>query len=354
VRRGTRPMRRRIAGALAAGVLAAGLLMPALAFADAVEEFYRGKQVRLTIGTEAGTSYDAYARSLARHMGDHLPGKPTIVPQNMPGAGSLNTYNHIYNIAPRDGSAFATGHRFVPLMPLLAMPGPKFEAAKFLYIGSINREVDICIARADSGIRSADDLKAKELMVGTTGAGAELTTFYATLGRMIGAKLKVITGYRSTNDLYLAVQRGEIQGRCGDSYANFLNHFPGVEETKEVAPILQIGLSKDPAIPAVPWLLDLVRDDGDHKALALMLAPSDMGRPYVGPPEVPPDRAQALRAAFDATVSDPVVVAELKKQTLDVNPLTGRQMEELVANAYRTPDEIVARARGLVNSAQSQ
>jgi tripartite-type tricarboxylate transporter receptor subunit TctC len=337
--------------ALAVG---SALLAPACASADAVEEFYRGKQIRLVIGTAAGTSYDAYARTLARHMGDRLPGKPTFVPQNMPGAGSLNTYNHIYSVAPRDGTVFGTGHRFVPLMPLLAMPGAKFDASKFLYIGSINREVDVCIARADSGVRSVDDLKAKELMVGTTGAGAELTTFYATLGRMIGARLKVITGYRSTNDLYLAVQRGEIQGRCGDSYANFLNHFPGVEKTGEVAPILQIGLIRDPAIPNVPWLLDLVRNDGDRKALALMLAPSDMGRPYVGPPDVPGDRARALRAAFDATVGDPAVVAELKKQSLDVNPLSGRQMEELVANAYRTPDAIVVRARALVNSAPSQ
>ena len=339
---------------LVASIAAGALLAPLGAAAEPVEDFYKGKQIRLIIGTEPGTSYDAYARTLARHMGDHLPGKPTFVPQNMPGAGSLNTYNHIYNVAPRDGSTLGTGHRFVPLMPLLAMPGPKFDASKFLYVGSINREVDICIARADSGIRSVDDLKAKELMVGTTGAGAELTTFYATLGRMIGAKLKVITGYRSTNDLYLAVQRGEIQGRCGDSYANFLNHFPGVEKTREVNPILQIGLVKDPAIPSVPWLLDLVRDDADHKALELMLAPSDMGRPYVGPPEVPADRAAALRAAFDATVRDPVVVAELKKQTLEVNPLSGRQMEELVANAYRTPEPIVARARALVNSAPSQ
>jgi tripartite-type tricarboxylate transporter receptor subunit TctC len=329
--------------------LIAGTLAPAMTRADPVEDFYRGKQVRMFIGTEAGTSYDAYARTLARHMPEHLPGKPTFVAQNMPGAGSLNTYNHLYNIAPRDGSAFGTGHRFVPLMPLLAMPGPKFEASKFLYIGSINREVDTCIARADSGVRSVDDLKTHEWMVGTTGAGAELTTFYATIQRMLGVKLKVITGYRSTNDLYLAIQRGEIQGRCGDSYASFLNHFPGVERTKEVNVILQIGLIRDPGIPQVPSLIDLVRDENDKQALLLMLAPSDMGRPYIGPPEIPADRAAALRAAFDATVKNPIFIAEIRKQTLEVNPLGGAEMEALVARAYQTPEPIVARARALVN-----
>ncbi|MGE5537763.1 MAG: Bug family tripartite tricarboxylate transporter substrate binding protein [Gemmatimonas sp.] len=332
-----------------AAALGAVAVLASPARGDAVEDFYRGKQVRLVIGTEAGTSYDAYARTLARHMPDNIPGKPTFVPQNMPGAGSLNTYNHLYNIAPRDGTAFGTGHRFVPLMPLLGMPGPKFDPSKFLYIGSINREIDICIARADSGIRSIDDLKTKELMVGTTGAGAELTTFYATLSRMLDAKLKVITGYRSTNDLYLAVQRGEIQGRCGDSYANFLNHFPDVERTKDVDAILQIGVIRDPAIPQVPSLIDLVRDENDRDALRLMLAPSDMGRPYVGPPEVPPDRAAALRAAFDATVKNPNFIAEIRKQTLEVNPLGGAEMEALVSRAYQTPEPIVARARALVN-----
>lgn len=337
-------MKRSALVGMVTGFLTLGI--PAAA-AQPASEFYAGKQLRVLVGTEAGTFFDSYARLLVRHMPDHLPGQPTLLAQNMPGAGSLTFYNHLYNVAPKDGTVFGIGHRAVPLMPLLAIEGPKFEAEKFNYIGSMNSEDDVCIARDDSGIRTVDDLKSKELMVGTTGRGAELTTFYATISAMLGAKLKVITGYRSTNDLYLAVERGEIQGRCGGSYANVLADRPQLMAEGKIVVFLQIAPQANPKIPTVPSLLDLVSAE-DKPILELLVSAHPMGRPFVAPPEVPADRIAVLRAAFDATMKDPGLIADARKQNLDLSPVTGDEMAAIIAKAYRTPETVVAKARALV------
>jgi tripartite-type tricarboxylate transporter receptor subunit TctC len=326
------------------------LWLPRVAHAEAVGDFYRGKTVRLVIGFEPGTAYDLYARLLARNIGKHLPGAPTVVPQNMAGAGSLNAYNYTFNVAPRDGTVFGTGHRFVPLMPLFDLPGARFEADKFTYIGSANKEVDICVARADSGIEKPADLQARELLVGTTGAGAELTTFYATIRRTLGAKLKVISGYKSQNDLFLAIERGEIQGRCGGSYSSVLSEHPDWITQRFIKVWMQIGLQKDRQLPQVPILSELIKDGTDRRAVELMVSPNSMGRPFFGPPDVPEARVFALRAAFDASMMDPELLAEAGKQNLEINPIGGQDMLRLVAEAYRTSKEIVERAKSLVNS----
>jgi len=336
---------RRLGVGVMTGLLACGC--PAAVSAQSASEFYPGKQLRILVGTEAGTFFDAYARLLVRHMPKHIPGQPSTLAQNMPGAGSLTFYNHLYNVAPRDGTVFGIGHRAVPLMPLLGIEGPKFEAQKFNFIGSMNSEDDVCIVRDDSGIRTVEDLKTKELMVGTTGRGAELTTFYATIQSMLGAKLKVITGYRSTNDLYLAVERGEIQGRCGGSYANVVADRPQLVAEGKILVVLQIAPKPNPKIAEVPSLLDLVSAE-DKPVLELMVSAHPMGRPFVAPPEVPADRLATLRKAFDATMKDPGLIADAQKQNLDLSPLTGADMAAIIEKAYRTPEPIIAKARQLV------
>jgi tripartite-type tricarboxylate transporter receptor subunit TctC len=319
-----------------------------VARAEPVADFYRGKVVRVVIGIEPGTAYDLYARLVARYIGKYLPGAPTVVAQNMAGAGSLNAYNYLYNVAPRDGLAFGTGHRFVPLMPLLGLPGAQFDARKFSYVGSANREVDICVARADSGVASIDDWRGRELLVGTTGAGAELTTFYGTVSAMLGVKNKVVLGYRSQNDLFLAVERGEIQGRCGGSYLNLMAEHAHLVKDGIVNIVLQIGQNKDRALPDTPLLSDLVTDPRDRAALDLMLSPNEMGRPFVAPPDTPAERLAALREAFDATTRDKEFLADAAAQSLDIDPVGGARMAELVAKAYAAPEDVVARARALV------
>ena len=332
--------------------IASALLGLALtsAQADPLSDFYTGKKVQVMIGFGSGEAYDTYARILARHMPNYLPGKPLFVPQNMPGAGSLNAANAIYNLAPKDGTAFGTTHRFVPLMPLLDVQGPKFDPLKYTYLGSMNRENTICIAWRGTGIETIDDAKTKEFTVGTTGAGAELTTFNATLKRLLGLKLKIVSGYNTSLEVNLAIERGEVQGRCGVSYGTLKNTEPDWLKNRKVSILLQLGLSKDPELPDVPLFGDLVTNEQDRQALQLMLAPAEIGRPFFGPPGIPEDRVKALRAAFDAAVKDPDLIAEAKKQTLDVNPVSGADMEALIARAYKAPQAVVNRARELVNS----
>lgn len=336
-----------LAGAVLAWSSTAGAQTAAM---DSVAGFYKGKQIRLVIGLGAGEAYDVYARLLARHMIKHIPGNPIIVPQNQPGAGSLNAINSLYNTAPRDGTVIGTGHRFIPMMPLLNIEGAKFDPLKFSYIGSMNREVGICIAMKSAGIRTIDDMKSREFVVGTTGAGAELTNFTATLKSMLGAKLKVITGYRTSLDINAAIERGELQGRCGVSYGSLKTTRPQWVANKEVDIQIQLGLTKEKELPDVPLLIELVTDERDRQALELMLAPTEMGRPFMGPPDLPPDRLAALRAAFDASLEDPALRQEAEKMRLEIAPLDGAGMEALVTRLYKAPTAVVERARALVHS----
>jgi tripartite-type tricarboxylate transporter receptor subunit TctC len=331
-----------------AWILAALLATAGAARADATEDFYRGRQVTIVIGFGPGETYDLYARLLARHMSRHLPGHPTLVPQNMPGAGSLNAANHIYNVAPHDGSVFGVTHRFVPIMPLLAMEGAQFDAQKFTYLGSANQENAVCYARLDSGIASLEDLRSKTLVVGTTGKGAELTTFNATLRNVLGLKLKVISGYLTSIEVSHAVEKNEIQGRCGESYGSLLQLHPDWVEKHEINFLIELGLAHDPKVPELPLLPRLVADATDRQAVELMLSPSLMGRPFFGPPGMPRDRLQALRAAFDETMRDPGLLAEARQQRLDIMPMPGAAMEALIAKLYQAPASVVSRARALV------
>ena len=332
----------------AAAAIAATAFAPTLASADAIADFYKGKKIQLIIGFGAGEAYDVYARELARVMPKYLPGSPVFVPQNMPGAGSLNAANAIYNVAPRDGTAFGTAHRFVPLMPLLGIEGSKFDPLKFTYIGSMNRENSICIAWKGSGISTIDDVKVHEFLVGTTGAGAELTTFNATLTNLLGLKLKVVSGYRTSLEVNLAIERGEVQGRCGVSYGSLKNTEPQWLSDNKVDILIQLGLSKDPELPYVPLFGDLVTKPIDRQALQLMLAPAEIGRPIFGPPGMPADRVAALRKAFDQSLKDEDLIKDARTQRLDISPVNGQDMEALIVKAYQSPQEVVARARELV------
>ncbi|HWG03619.1 MAG TPA: hypothetical protein VG271_01270 [Beijerinckiaceae bacterium] len=321
-----------------------------IAAADPIADFYRGKKVEVMIGFGSGEAYDTYARILAKYMQKYLPGNPLFVPEDMPGAGSLNAANTIYNIAPKDGTAFGTTHRFVPLMPLLGVQGPKFDPLKYTYIGSMNRENTLCISWKGSGIDTIQDAVTHEFTVGTTGAGAELTTFNSTLSHLLGLRLKVVSGYQTSLEVDLAMSRGEVQGRCGVSYGTLKNTEPDWLANNKVDILLQLGLSKDPELPNVPLFGDLVKDQRDRQALQLMLAPAEIGRPFFGPPDIPAERTAALRTAFDAATKDPQLIEEAAKQRLGVSPVSGADMQALIERAYRSPQPVIDRARALVAS----
>jgi tripartite-type tricarboxylate transporter receptor subunit TctC len=321
---------------------------PLAAAADPAADFYKDKQVRLILGFATGGGDDTFGRLLARHMPKHIPGEPQLLLQNQPGAGSLNAANAIYNTMPRDGTVFGMMHRFVPLMPLLGMSGPKFDPLKVTYIGSMNSEIGLCIAMKSAGFKSMDDMKTREFVAGTTGAGAELTTFYATLANMLGAKLRVIKGYQSSSQVNLAMEKGEIQGRCGVSYSSLKSSKPDWLSEKKVDVLLQLGLHKDPELADVPLLGDLVISDLDRNALMLLLGPSEIGRPFMAPPDLPTDRTKALRKAFMDALADPGLIEDARRQRLEVDPVSGEDMQERIAGFYKASEAVVARTRALV------
>ncbi len=314
------------------------------------EVFYKGKEIIVYIGTGPGTTYDMYTRILVRHFGRHVPGNPTIVPANKPGAGSLNAINALYNTAPRDGTTIATGHRFIPIMPLLAMPGTQFDANKFEYIGSMGRETTICLARRDANFKSIADVKTRELVVGTTGAGSELTNFVSTLTTTLNLNLKLIRGYQSAAAIDLAIERGELQGRCGASYGSIKATKADWLSNGFVDVLLQIGLTKEPDLPSVPLLIDLVTDETDRRAIELMLSPGEIARPYIAPPGTPPARVNALRRAFDASMKDAELLSEAKRLNVDISPMTGEDVQKLLNRIYSSPTHIVEHARKLAGA----
>src|SRR5687768_6146164 len=313
-------------------------------------EFYAGKTVRLYIGSSVGGGYDLHGRLLARHIGRHIPGNPTIVPINMDGAGSLRLVNWLYSAAPKDGTAFAIVNRGVAFVPLLGESGlAQFDPRRFHWIGSANDEVGVCVAVARTGIRDFAQLKERELVVGNTGEGAD-GTFMATMVRdLLGAKLRAVAGYPGGNEIYLAMERGEVDGMCGLAWSTIKSARPQWLEQRWVNVLLQIGLRKHPDLPEVPWVMDLAQDAQERALLRLILLRGAFGRPFVVPPGTAPERIATLKAAFVATMSDTTYLAEAQRTRAEVGPVSGEALEALIAEAYAAPPALVARAREVLN-----
>jgi len=275
------------------------------ASAQSVEAFYRGNRLTLVIGYTPGTVYDLYARTVARHIGNHIPGKPVVVPQNMPGAGSMNSANHIYNRAPKDGSQIATFARGLPMQPLLDETGVQYDPQKLNWLGSPASEVSTVIAWHTTPFKTVDDLKAREMVVAATGTGADSAVFPYVLNGVMGTRFKVVIGYPGATETMLAIERGEADGSAAVSWGNFTSTKGDWLRERKVNILLQLALKKHPALPDVPLVMDLARTDADRKALALIFSRQSMAYPLTAPPDVPADRLAALRRAFDATMQDP-------------------------------------------------
>jgi tripartite-type tricarboxylate transporter receptor subunit TctC len=335
--------RRRLRTTLAA-LASILLLAPAAPAANPVEDFYKGKTIQLLIGYSTGGGYDTYARALARHMGKYIPGNPTIVPQNMPGAGSLKLMNWLYSVAPKDGTAFGTIGRAVALEPLLGGEGTRFDANKMYWIGSVTNEVSICVAWQTSPIKTFDDVLKNELIVGGTGPGADTDMFPIMLKNLLGAKFKLVTGYPGGSDVLLAMERGEVAGRCGWSYSSLTATRPTWLKEGKINILVQVALQKHPEMPEVPLIMDYTKSEQQKEALKLVLVQQLMARPFVLPPDVPKDRVAALRDAFDAVMKDPDFLAEAQKTELEVNPTSGLEIQKLLKNVYASPKDVVALA----------
>jgi tripartite-type tricarboxylate transporter receptor subunit TctC len=326
-------------------LLGACAVLASPARAQGVADFYKGKNLDLYIGYSGGGGYDLYARLLARHLGKHIPGKPTVLPQNMPGAGSLRLTNWLYAAAPKDGSAIGAISRGTPFDPLLGRPGTQFDAVKFSWIGSANNEVSVCVSSSRSGVAVFDDMKTKELIVGAAGVSSDDDQFPRVINGVFGTKMRVVSGYPGGNDVVLAIERGEVNGRCGWSWSSMKSAQASWLTENKVHILAQLALSKHPDLPNVPLIVDLAQTDEQRQILRAIFARQGLGRPFVGPPGIPPDRLDALRQAFEATMKDPEFLAEADKLKMEINPLTGAQVEELVRQIYSgTPPEVAKRA----------
>jgi tripartite-type tricarboxylate transporter receptor subunit TctC len=311
--------------------------------------FFKGRNVNMEIGYSAGGGYDVYARSIARFMGKHIAGAPAVIPKNMQGAGSLRLANWLYTAAPKDGTEIATIGRGIAFDPLLGNKNAQFDAAKFTWLGSATNEVSVCVVWQDSGIAKFDDLYSKPMTVGGTGGGADTDVFPQILNAVLGTKMKVIAGYPGGNDVNLAMERGEVQGRCGWSWSSVQATHKDWLAQKKIVVLVQLALSKHPDLPDVPLVTDLAKTDEQRQILKLIFARQVMGRPYLAPPGVPKERAEALRQAFLDTMKDKEFLAEADTAQLEINPVSGPQIEKLVSEVYQTPPDIAAKAAQVLN-----
>ena len=309
--------------------------------------YYAGKQVKVIIGLGAGGGYDLWARTLARHIGRHLPGNPTVIAQNMEGAGSFRAASYMANQAPRDGTVLALIARDASLGPITGSPGAQFDPTKFSWLGTTTTETSICIAHNTASVKTVQDLMQRELMVGDNGAGTGTGTYPKALNQLLGLKFRIIRGYGSSADVVLAMERGEVEGYC-ESLESVIGKRPDWIASKTVNVLFQGGVKPSADLPGVPFINDLAKTEDDRQAIEFLYAGQGIGRPFFAPPGLAPDVHRMMRAAFDATMADPEFVAEVKQRKLTLAPEDGEYMEQLIKRIYATPRPIVERVAALI------
>jgi tripartite-type tricarboxylate transporter receptor subunit TctC len=326
-----------------------GLCAPNLsAHADAVSTFYASHPINILVGFGPGGGYDLYARTLARHFGDHMPGHPSVVVQNVPGASGLTLANSLYNVDPKDGTEFGIFDRLIPLDPLLDPAHSHFDPLKFSWIGSASQEVLTCIVWHTSRVKSLNDLFTTEMLTAGTGSAADATIYPKLFRAVLGLKFKLVNGYPGAADALLAMQRGEVEAYCL-SWASIESTHPDWLRVHKIEALMQLGLRSDPAHKDVPLALDLAKAPADREALELMLAPGLFARPFVAPPGVPPERLQALRKAFKDTVQDPAFLADAHRERLEVQYVAGPDILLELKKIYSTPQRVVDRVKATLN-----
>jgi tripartite-type tricarboxylate transporter receptor subunit TctC len=331
--------------ALPLGILTALAVTPALAQAPSLA----GKNVTMVIGFGPGGGYDLWGRVVARHIGKHLPGNPSVVPQNMPGAGSYNAANHIYNIAPKDGTVMGIIARDAALGPITGATGARFDPTKLTWLGTPTTETNVCIASNTDKVKvkTVDDLYTKELIVGDTGVGTGTHSYPKALNALLGMKFKIIGGFPSSSDVFLAMERGEVDGIC-ESLDSVSGKRPEWLPQKKVTILFQGGEQPNPELKGIPFVNDLAKNADDKTAIEFLYAGQGIGRPFIAPPDMPADRVKMVQDAFSATMKDPEFVADAKKQKLDVDPEDGEHLAALIKKIYATPKPIVDKIGELI------
>src|SRR5262249_33788882 len=338
----------RLAACRLAACGAAALLMTlagSKAWAQAPADFYRGKTIEIYINVGVGGGYDLYARMIARHLGKHIPGNPTILPKNMEGAGGMRLANWLYNVAPKDGTALGAVARATAFEPLLGNKSAHYDGRRFSYIGSANDEVSVCVAWYTSGVRTFEDARKMQLLVGANGTSEDTYQYPALLNHMFGSKFKMVPGYPGGNDINLAMERGEVQGRCSIPWSTVKATRRFWIDEKKVNLLMQYSLAKHADLPDVPLVMELAKTDEQRNILKLIFGRQVMGRPFAAPPEVPKERVAMLRKAFMETMADKDFLAEAEKAKFEVTPVSGEKVESLVLDVHRnTTPELAEKA----------
>ena len=339
-------------GGLSAMALA-GLITLSVSHAvrsEAATEYFAGKQVSLFIGTTAGGGYDLYARTLARHIARHIPGHPSIIPKNMPGAGGLTLANYLYNRAPSDGSELATvqnGLPFEKLFQTLSTEGKNalFDATKFGWIGSMMQTVLVTVTWHSSGVQTLQEATMKEVVLGASATSSDSYVLAMLSNNLLGTKFKVVHGYAGAAEVDLAVENGEVQGEAGKDWTTLTSTRPQWISDKKINIILQMGLKAHSGLKSVPMAIELARTPEDRRIMETVFAKFGMSRLFLAPPGIAPQRLEMLRRAFDATMNDPAFRAEAEKLGMEVNPVTGENVQSLVSRMMATPADLARRAR---------
>jgi tripartite-type tricarboxylate transporter receptor subunit TctC len=282
---------------------------------------------------------------LARYMGKYIPGNPSFVVQNMPGAGTLNLVNHLYNVSAKDGTVFGIFARGMAMEPLIGSSDTRFDATKLTWIGSTTNEVSLCATYATSPVKNWQDSLTTSFAVAGNGSGSDPDVFANVLRNLFGQKNRLITGFPGSAEISLAMERGEVDGRCGWSWSSVKAEKPDWLRDHKLNLIVQLALNKASDLPGVPLITDLATNDAQRQILKLVFGRQTMGRPFAAPPGLPADRKQALRTAFDKTMADAEFLAEADKRKLEINPVSGADIDALIADIYRTPKDVVAQAR---------
>ena len=314
---------------------------------DRASAQFAGKTVRIIVGYPSGSGFDAYAKIVSRHMGKHLPGQPTVIVQNMPGAGGLTSVAYMANVASRDGLTMALINPVNSTEPLLNPDIAKFNSTKFRWIGSVNKDVQTCVFWSRKA-HSLEDMRNVELVLGATGPSSGSALDAKALATLLGFKFKVVMGYPGIADIRLAAEKGEVDGHCGMPIAQIKTDIWEGFKSGRIRALIQIATSENPELKGIPNAFDLAKSDNDRLILKLIFAPWTYGRPMLAPPETPMEVVDILRKAFDATMKDPAFLAEAKQINLDVEPLDGASVERLVKELFETPKPLVERARTIL------
>lgn len=301
----------------------------------------------MIVGFGVGGGYDLYGRLVSRYMGKYLPGNPAIIPENMAGAGSLRATDYLYSVAPKDGSVIGTFSRTLPLAPLLS--GAKFDSRKFTWLGSVAQDTIVCFTARSSAIKTWQDFLAKPSSLGGEGAGAEPDIYARFMKNVFAAKVKLVSGYRGTNDIFLAMERGELDGACGISFGTIVSVHPDYIRDNKINVFVQIGLHKHPDLPNVPTLDDVAQNPDQKQLIRLIVTTLAMSRPFAAPPNVPVKRGVALVSAFERATQDAQFKAEAQRIKLDVDFVPAAVIDKLLADAYAMPKDLIARTADAIS-----